>query len=286
MRKFPDYSHWEGRVDPSIFSAVKPLFLSIKSSDNYVLPDKDGKYTWGKPYDDLNHEDSRYRENFDLGRDAGMLVQSWHFVRFDRPQASMSTIVQRNLDYFKGATEGRVLKGDVPVLDIEQKDSQIKAANLKPLDVAKMAKDMVVLFEEEYERKVIIYTMQYFANTYLMLGSDLTEFFASRALWVASQKTINHSTYELRYPWQTPAMPRGWEEYWAWQYTWNATFDNRSFDLNFIDATREDIALLLPSQESAVPPQPPSGGNDHTDVADAVKQMEQTLANIKEQYKL
>ena len=285
IRKFPDYSHWEGRVDPSIFSAIDPLFLSIKSSDNYVLPDKDGKYTWGKPYDELNHEDSRFRENFDLGRDAGMLVQAWHFGRYDRPQESKAVIVQRNLDYFKSATEGRVLKGDVPVLDLEQSDSQLEAAKLKPMDIALMSKDMVELFEEEYETEVIIYTMQYFAERYLLVNDALIEFFSKRKLWIASPKKIN-SNYELVWPLSKPAMPKGWPEYWAWQYTWNATFDRRSFDLNFIDATANDIAALLPSQEGAVEPPLPPIEDNHEDVADAITRMEKTISEIKTKYQL
>lgn len=289
LYQFADISHHKGAVDIQNFASLGHRIVISKASDNYHLPDINGKYDFSAN----RHYDARFVQNFVNTRQAGLVAGAYHFCRFDRPLPVTNRvgIVQANLEYFLIAInrlpEQYQDEVDTAILDMEQSPEQLRAAGLNRSIVSEMAKDMVTLFMENFSH-VILYSGSWWSDEWLT--AEATEWMAERmGVWEPEYVTLI-----ANYPWNKnhkPSVPRGFSnEYalsaddyigklFAWQYTARGQVPGISsnVDLNLTAMKKEELFKLF-HQEGAVdpPPEPPDGGDgeEKSEILQAIADLE------------
>ncbi|HKJ26161.1 MAG TPA: GH25 family lysozyme [Anaerolineales bacterium] len=296
LYQFADVSHHKGALNIQAFADLGHRIVVSKASDNYHLPDINGKYDFAAD----RHYDARFVENFVNTRESGLVAGAYHFCRFDRPLplGNRAAIVQANLDYFqiaiKRLPEQYQDEVDTAIMDMEQSADQLRAAGLNRAVISAMAKDMVTLFLENYSH-VILYSGSWWTDEWLT--SEATEWMAERVgVWEPEYVTLISN-----YPWNKnykPSVPKGFSnEYaesvddyigklFAWQYTAKGRIPGEfsNIDLNLTALKKEELFKLF-HQEGAVdpPPEPPGNGNgDETDVLKAIQALDARLVQIQE----
>ncbi len=293
LYQFPDISHHKGDLDIQTFANAGHRMVIIKASDNYHMPDRDGRYDFSAN----RHFDSRFVQNFVNTRAAGLVAGAYHFVRFDRPLPvdNRDAIVQANLEYFQTAVN--LLPAEyqtevvTAILDIEQSASQLQAAGLNRSIVSRMAKDIVTLFLENYE-SVILYSGSWWTNEWLT--TETTEWMAERmGVWEPEYVSIdNNSPINPSYK---PSVPRGFSnEYaltagdvtgklFAWQYTATGRFPGipTNIDLNLTSLPKEELFTFFHQDGSVDPPEPPTG-EELGDLLDGLASLDTNIANIEQ----
>jgi len=296
LYQFADISHHKGDLDIQIFANAGHRIVISKASDNYHLPDRDGKYDFSAE----RHYDSRFVQNFTNTRAAGLVAGAYHFCRFDRPLpvSNRTAIVQANLDYFQTAVKllPEVHQKEVvtAILDMEQSATQLQAAGLNRTVISGMAKDMVTLFLENYEH-VILYSGSWWTNEWLT--TEATQWMAERiSVWEPEYVSIeDNNPFDMNYQ---PSVPRGFSnEYavkandmigklFAWQYSARGRFATiqSNIDLNLTALPKEELFALF-HQDGAVdppPPPPPPTGEDINAILDGLASLEVNVAEIEQ----
>lgn len=294
LYQFSDISHHKGDLDIQIFANAGHRLVVSKASDNYHLPDQDGKYDFAAE----RHYDSRFVQNFTNTRAAGLVAGAYHFCRFDRPLplGNRAAIVQANLDYFQYAV--KLLPTDLQqevvtvVLDMEQSATQLKAAGLTRTSVSGMAKDMVALFLEHYE-KVILYSGSWWTDEWLT--KEATEWMAQRVgVWEPEYVPVEDNM-PLQPNYQ-PSVPKGFSntyaltandlvgKLFAWQYTAGGRFPGVSsnIDMNLTALPKEELFTLFHQDGAVDPPPPPPTGVDLTGVLEGITSLEVNLAQLEQ----
>lgn len=285
---FTDLSHHKGDIDIQTFADAGHRLVVTKASDNYHLPDKEGKYDFSAN----RHYDSRFVDNYVKTRDVGLIAGAYHFCRWDRPIGTRQQIVQANLDYFRIAVsllpeEHRKIK--TVILDMEQPGTQLKAAGLSRTVVSSMAKDMVELFLSEYDN-LILYAGSWWTNEWLT--TETTEWMAERmGVWEPEYVAIsNNLPYNVNY---SPSVPRGFSnEYattaddlvgkmFAWQFSAGGRFPGiySNIDINQTMMPKEELYKLF-HQDGAV--DPPTDPTDPPEIPDKTKTILQYILGVLE----
>ena len=293
LYQFADISHHEGDLDIQIFANAGHRMVICKASDNYHLPDINGKYDFAAE----RHYDSRFVQNFTNTRAAGLVAGAYHFCRFDRPLplSNRTAIVQANLDYFQTAVNMLPPEHQAEVvtviLDMEQSATQLQAAGLSRTVVSNMAKDIVTLFLENYQN-VILYSGSWWTDVWLT--QTTTEWMAARmSVWEPEYVAINNN--DPLNPDYQPSLPKGFKnEYavaandvigkmFAWQYTDRGRFPNiaASIDLNLTALPKSELFTLF-NQEGSVdpPPPPPPASADLTEILNQLASLDVNLNQL------
>ncbi len=297
LYQFADVSHHKGDLDISKFASMGHRILISKASDNYHLPDINGRYDFSAN----RHYDARFVQNFVNARENGLIAGAYHFCRWDRPLplSNRTAIVEANLANFQDAISRLPQEYqdevDTAILDMEQSASQLNAAGLNQNIVSDMARDMVELFMENFER-VILYSGSWWSDVWLTTAT--TEWMAERmGVWEPEYLTLVNN-----YPWNRnhqPSLPRGFlNEYaltaddyigkmFAWQYTDRGRVDgvDSNIDLNLTAMIKEELFKLF-HQDGAVdpppPPPPPGGGEEPTEILAAIAELKQQLTLLQQ----
>jgi len=293
LYQFPDISHHKGDLDIQIFANAGHRLVISKASDNYHLPDRNGRYDFSAE----RHYDSRFVQNFTNTRAAGLIAGAYHFCRFDRPLpvSNRTAIVQANLDYFQIAigmlppeNQSEVV---TVVMDMEQSATQLTAAGLNRTVISGMAKDMVTLFLEHYEN-VILYSGSWWTNEWLTQAT--TEWMAERiSVWEPEYVTIENNL-PLNQAYQ-PSVPKGFSNQYAlkandivgklfaWQYTATGRFPtiNSNIDLNLTALPKEELFLLFQQDGSVDPPPPPTTGAELTEILEKLASLDANTAELE-----
>jgi hypothetical protein len=296
LYQFADVSHHKGDLDMQAFASLGHRVVISKASDNYHLPDKNGKYDFSAE----RHYDARFVENFVNTREAGMVAGAYHFCRFDRPRpvSNRVGIVQANLEYFKIAInrlpEQYQAEVDTAIMDMEQSREQLRAAGLNRTIVSEMAKDMMTLFLENFSR-VIFYSGTWWTDEWLT--RETTEWMAERAgVWEPEYVSlVGNYPFDKNYK---PSVPKGFSnEYalsaddyigklFAWQYTPKGRIPGEfsNIDLNLTALKKEELFKLF-HQEGAVdpPPEPPGNGNgeDKSEILEAIAELDDRITALQ-----
>lgn len=293
LYQFADISHHKGDLDIQIFANAGHRLVVSKASDNYHLPDTDGKYDFAAE----RHYDARFVQNFVNTRKTGLVAAAYHFCRWDRPVGSRTKIVQANLDYFQTAINmlPDEYKKEVVtvVLDMEQRDTQLKAAGLGKVAVSNMAREIVEAFEPEYEH-LILYSGSWWANEWLT--KETTQWMAQRmSVWEPEYVSVqNNNPVNPDYK---PSVPIGFSnEYavkandmvgklFAWQYTSEGRFSTirSNIDLNLTALPKEELFDLF-HQDGAVdpPPPPPPTGEELSEILDGLASLDLNLNQLEQ----
>ena len=297
LYQFADVSHHKGDLDISKFAAMGHRILISKASDNYHLPDINGRYDFSAN----RHYDARFVQNFVNARENGLIAGAYHFCRWDRPLplSNRTAIVEANLANFQDAISRLPQEYqdevDTAILDMEQSASQLNAAGLNQNTVSAMAKDMVELFMENFER-VILYSGSWWTDVWLTTAT--TEWMAERmGVWEPEYLTLVNN-----YPWNRnhkPSLPKGFlNEYaltadnyigkmFAWQYTDRGRVDgvDSNIDLNLTAMIKEELFKLF-HQDGAVdpppPPPPPGGGEEPTEILGAIADLDLKIIQLQQ----
>jgi GH25 family lysozyme M1 (1,4-beta-N-acetylmuramidase) len=293
LYQFADISHHKGDLDIQIFANAGHRMVISKASDNYHLPDRDGKYDFAAE----RHYDSRFVQNFTNTRAAGLVAGAYHLCGFDRPLplSNRTAIVQANLDYFQTAVNMLPPENQAEVvtviLDMEQSASQLQAAGLSRTVVSNMAKDIVTLFLENYAN-VILYSGSWWTDVWLT--STTTEWMAQRmSVWEPEYVAVSNN--DPLNPDYQPSLPKGFKnEYavaandmigkmFAWQYTDTGRFPNitSNIDLNMTALPKAELFTLF-NQEGSVdpPPTPPPSGADLTEILNHLASLDVNLTQL------
>jgi GH25 family lysozyme M1 (1,4-beta-N-acetylmuramidase) len=296
LYQFADISHHKGDLDIQTFANAGHRIVISKASDNYHLPDRNGRYDFAAE----RHYDSRFVQNFVNTRAAGLVAGAYHFCRFDRPQpiGNRAAIVQANLDYFQIAVNMLPAEHQsevvTAILDMEQSGSQLQAAGLNRSVISDMAKDIVTLFLENYEQ-VILYSGSWWTDEWLT--RDTTEWMAERVgVWEPEYVTIDDNN-PLN-PNYEPSVPKGFSNQYAlqandivgklfaWQYTAKGRFPNISsnIDLNLTSLPKEELFALF-HQDGAVDPPPtppPATGEELSEMLEGLASLDANLLSIEQ----
>lgn len=296
LYQFADISHHKGELDMQAFASLGHRIVISKASDNYHLPDVNGKYDFSAE----RHYDARFVENFVNTRETGMVAGAYHFCRFDRPSpvTNRTRIVQANLDYFqiaiKRLPEQYQDEVDVAIMDMEQSGEQLRAANLSRTIVSEMAKDMMTLFLENFSR-VILYSGSWWTDEWLT--RETTEWMAERVgVWEPEYVSlVANYPFDKNYQ---PTVPKGFSnEYaltaddyigklFAWQYSPKGRIPGvfSNIDLNLTALKKEELFKLF-HQEGAVDPpsEPPGGGNgeEKPEILEAIAELDDKIAALQ-----
>jgi GH25 family lysozyme M1 (1,4-beta-N-acetylmuramidase) len=294
LYQFADVSHHKGELDMQTFASAGHRIVISKASDNYHLPDIEGKYDFSAD----RHYDARFVENYVHTREVGLVAGAYHFCRFDRPLPlyDRTGIVQANLDYFQiaiGMLPAQYQdEVDTAILDMEQSADQLVAAGLGRNSISDMAKDMVTLFLENYSN-VILYSGSWWTDEWLT--TDVTEWMAERvSVWEPEYVRVENNE-PLNKDYQ-PSVPRGFSnEYvssaadaigkmFAWQYTPVGRFPGiySNIDLNYTAMKKEELYIYFHQDGAVDPPEPPpGGGTSTTEIREAVVKLDLKLAQLQ-----
>ncbi|MCB9452540.1 MAG: hypothetical protein H6672_13975 [Anaerolineaceae bacterium] len=198
-----DVSHHQGKIDWQKVADAGYRFAIIRAS-------------YG-----AKTVDSRFVENWDGAKAAGLLVSSYHFMLpallGDPPNQpsndSPETVARLQADHFFGVLDGR--KADFPLcLDVEidvlkYTDAAGKSATHRvPQDViTKIVREFLRLIKEKDGRDAILYTSRSKWNRYVERSSE----WAGYDLWVANY--VNDITAT------TPGVPDDWTTWKIWQHS-------------------------------------------------------------------
>lgn len=292
---FADISHFQGAVDVQVFARAGYSLAIIKASDNYHMPDANGRYDFAAQ----RHTDAYFTGNFVRTRAASLVAGAYHFCRFDRPLplSRRTAIVQANLENFQNAV------GQLPaehrasihtaILDMEQSAVQLHLAGLTPVIVSGMAKDLVTLFLEHYAR-VILYSGSWWTDQWLT--SETTEWMAERVgVWEPEYVSINGN--RPGNPAYQPSVPAGFSNQYAlsaadylgklfaWQFTNKARFTGMdgAIDLNQTRLPKEELFRLFHQPAGDWPsPEPSGAGEAQGELLGAVAALDANLVELQQ----
>ena len=281
--EFADVSHHKGDLDHSVFPAYGHRLAIVKASDNYHLPDKEGKYDFAAE----RHYDSRFHDNVMGFRAAGLPVGMYHFARFDRPLGvTRAQIVDKNLEYYLQAISflPSPLKNNVKcgILDMEQSATQLEAAGFtrKGVAINDMALAMVKLWHQTFDY-VIFYAGSWWTDEWLTAATtdkiaDMTMCWEPE--YVSGALSLDKQHLGALKKEYIPKPPIGFEpqfmidltqgngKLFAWQFTAHGRVPPHTvdIDLNVTELPKDQLYKLFnmdgavdPPPEPPEPPEPP-----------------------------
>lgn len=254
LYQFADLNHWE-TFEKNIITGQQLVekghrVAGYKASDNYHLPDKDGKYNFAADW----HIDAFMLDSIRSYQEAGLAWFLYHFARWDRPIGSRTVIVQKNFEYFMRALahlrNAGVITEEVhdnlpcACFDAEQNGEQLKKAGLKKADVSSMLKDMLEPFLERFPN-VIFYSGSWWV--YEWVDDKTME-------WIAERTTCWEPQYDVYLSNDGKFMPdfaksrwRDYDEYFEKSLTL-PPFYKKEFALTAADAKGKLLAHQYTAQ--------------------------------------
>lgn len=202
-----DVSHWQGVID-----WTKPLKGTNNTDIDFVIV----KATQGSQY-----VDSQFEHNWNGAKKAGMKVGAYHFYIYaDDPTAQAENFL-KNVDWQKGMVR--------PIIDLELDCESCTTPGVSNETLVKNLKVFIAAVKEKTGLDPILYSYDYFYNTYLKAD------FAAYDVWLADYTTIAPSMIPV-YPNQPGTVD---PTYVMWQFT----------DKQAIQGWSERVdASLLPTQ--------------------------------------
>ena len=202
-----DVSYWDAGIDWPKVRATGQRFVFAKATE--------GDF----------YSDPTFDENWSGAKSAGLLRGAYHFFRCNVDAKKQAT---RFIDYVKSVSDNGELP---PVLDLESNDGQTKDK------IIARAKAWLDLVEEEFGKKPIIYSGQYFLQDYLSeAGGGPPKWAKDHSLWLAQ--------YPNQYtPGMMPSLPKGWFKWTFWQYSEKGQVNgiNANVDMNLFNGTLEEL---------------------------------------------
>ncbi len=135
-----DVSHYQGNIDWKVLEAQNVQFAFIKATEG------------------SGHIDSKFYENWEAVDDTDIKAGAYHFFSFDSPAESQAELYIETV----GDLSGRL----IPVVDIEFYGDKFSNPPEEEEIVTEL-KMMLVLLEEEYGVKPMVYTTYSFYYKYL-----------------------------------------------------------------------------------------------------------------------
>ncbi|MEW6405479.1 MAG: GH25 family lysozyme [Chloroflexota bacterium] len=202
-----DVSYWDAGIDWPKVRAAGQRYVFIKATE--------GDF----------YADPTFDDNWAGAKSAGLLRGAYHFFR-------CNVDPKKQADKFINYVNSMNDNGELPtVLDLESNDGQKKE---KIIANAKVWLDCV---EEEYGKKPIIYSGQYFLQDYFSVaGGGPPPWAKDYPLWLAQ--------YPNQYtPGMTPFLPKGWFSWKFWQYSDKGMVNgiNAAVDMNLFNGTLEEL---------------------------------------------
>jgi len=218
-----DVSYWDSGIDWPKVRATGQRFVIIKATEG------------------ITYTDPTFGHNWTGAKSAGLLRGAYHFFHCDIDAAKQA-------DYFINAVKAANDNGELPMaLDLETNNG---LTNIKIVPMVKIWLDAV---ETAFGRKPIIYSGQYFLQSYLSVaGGGPPPWAKDYSLWLAQ--------YPNQYtPGMQPALPRGWFNWTIWQYSDKGDVNgiNAKADLDLFNGTLQDLytfaGVPIPSDQTTTP---------------------------------
>lgn len=298
LYQFADLSHWESGLPGQALADIGHRIAVRKASDNYNMPDKDGKYYWNPE----RHYDAWFLDGVRSDLEAGLAWVGFHFARYDRPLplAGEAAIVQANFDNYMDSLQMLVNEGIVTqeqldsvicaCFDSEQSASQLQAAGRSRAKVSSMTKDMIGLYLERFPN-LIFYSGSWWTDQWI--DDSTMEWIAERTTcWEPQYVSIKGA--EGNY-WPDPTggvdwyienhftIPHGFQKefatsaddakgkIFAWQYTDAARVPGYSVGVDFnLTAMSKGELFKFTGTDGSVDPPNPDPDPDPGDCSQAV----------------
>ena len=215
-----DVSHWQGSIN----------WNSVKN---------DGvKFAFAKATEGVDFIDSRYVQNMNSARAAGVLIGPYHFARPDSFESNPLDAANEANDFVDAIepyyqVPGKFLR---PVLDVERLPGagDIPAGTTQKSFLSEWIRDFVAVVESRLGFAPLIYANSNYAKNYF--ESDLAQY----DLWIA-RWTHN--------PLVTPTSSNlgiwnDWE-FWQWTDSWRVAGIAGNVDGNLFDGTMQDLMQFV-----------------------------------------
>ena len=151
-----------------------------------AVANSDVQFAWIKATEGADHLDTKFRQNWEGAKAAGVPRGAYHFVYWCRPW-------QQEMAWFK-ANVPREADALPPVLDVEATpESRTCKRTLTPESAIPEMKLMLEEMERHYGKRPVIYTTVDFYEA-ILAGGALTEY----PIWVRSTKHRPHVRYGSR----------------------------------------------------------------------------------------
>lgn len=243
-----DVSQFQGKVDWEKVAKAGYRFVIIRASYG-------AKTT-----------DSRFKENWDGAKAAGLLVSAYHFMLpallaegspIKPSSATPEAIAQLQMTHFFEVLGGR--KADFPLcLDVETDvlkytdDSGQKITyRVEPAVNTRVVRECLRLIEAQDGRKAVIYSSRSKWNKYIERSAEWSAY----PLWVASYVNDPATT--------TPGVPDDWTTWTMWQHSEKGNVSGitaNTTDLDVFAGTFEALKQWTGAATTSTPPT--SGGTD------------------------
>lgn len=209
-----DVSYWNAGIDWPKVRATGQRFVFAKATEGAA------------------YKDPTFPANWSGAKAAGLLRGAYHFFRADVDGGKQA---QKFIDYVKSTGDNGELP---PVLDLETHDGQNNAR------IISRAKDWLDKVEAAFGRKPIIYSGQYFLQSYFSeTGGGPPKWANDYPLWLAQYPNVYVEG-------QQPFLPRGWFKWTFWQYSEKGRINgiNANVDLNVFNGTLEELYKFAGAQ--------------------------------------
>jgi GH25 family lysozyme M1 (1,4-beta-N-acetylmuramidase) len=215
-----DVSHWQGTIN---WNAVK----------------NDGiEFAYAKATEGVDFIDSRYVQNMNNARAAGVLIGPYHFARPDSAENNPLDAANEANDFVDAIEPYYQIPGKFlrPVLDVERLPGagDIPAGTTQKAFLSEWIRDFIAVVESRLGFAPLIYTNSSYANNYF--EPDL----AQNDLWIA-RWTLN----PLVTP--TPSNLGIWNdwEFWQWTDSWSVAGIAGNVDGNLFEGTIQDLMQFV-----------------------------------------
>jgi GH25 family lysozyme M1 (1,4-beta-N-acetylmuramidase) len=209
-----DVSYWNSGIDWPKVRATGQRFVFAKATEGTA------------------YLDPSFPANWSGAKAAGLLRGAYHFFR-----ANLDGVKQAKkfVDYVNSTGDNGELP---PVLDLETHDGQPNAR------IISRAKDWLDEVETAFGKKPIIYSGQYFLQSYFSeTGGGPPKWANDYPLWLAQYPNVYVEG-------QQPYLPRGWFKWTFWQYSEKGRINgiNANVDLNVFNGTLEELYKFAGAQ--------------------------------------
>ncbi len=202
-----DVSYWDSGVDWPKVRATGQRFVIVKATEG------------------ITYTDPTFAGNWSGAKTAGLLRGAYHFFHCNVDAAKQA-------DYFIKAVKATNDNGELPMtLDLETNDG-LTSAKIVP-----MVKTWLDAVESAFGRKPIIYSGQFFLQSYLSVtGGGPPPWAKDHPLWLAQYP--NQYTPEMQ-----PTLPRGWFKWTIWQYSDKGDVNgiNAKADMDLFNGALQDL---------------------------------------------
>jgi lysozyme len=220
-----DVSHWQGNIN----------WNSVKS---------DGvEFAYAKATEGVDFIDSKYVQNMNNARAAGVLIGPYHFARPDSFENNPLDAANEANDFVDAIepyyqTPGKFLR---PVLDVERLPDvgDIPAGTTQKAFLSEWIRDFIAVVESRLGFAPLIYANSSYANNYL--EPDLAQY----DLWIARWTHSPSIT-------PTPSNLGIWNdwEFWQWTDSWGVAGIAGNVDGDLFDGSMQDLMQFVVGADS------------------------------------